>query len=209
MDITPLFIRIIKESGNLQHDLKPKQETFYDKLESEINTLSNSIKKTINYTSILRKQQLILKLQDSVSLLGNIELETNDDERKHFDGIKKILLHRIYNIQLKINNKKNEFVAQNIELKPEGEGKSIQMQDIKQDNKNITKNLYEIQNIQNMITTHLMEQDERIDVIMERIPSVDVVKVNIANTKSVLRRFLCVFINCSSFILLYFYYYKR
>ncbi|KAG0441266.1 hypothetical protein DMUE_1179 [Dictyocoela muelleri] len=293
MDLTPLYKKLIPSDQQLP---KPKlKETFYDQLNSELEKLYNSIDKCISYTSLIRKEQNLSKIQHSVGLMENLKLvndfnsqnnvkdnkyshEISIDEMTHFDGIKKILNRKIKYSQLKINNKKTIFINQNIELQPEcnnninnanndknnynkakNNNKNFNNKnynainniekkynfnngDFKYDNfnndnfknddqKNVSldrrmlqetikleqksmneelhKSLYEIQYIQNMITSELLEQDERIDNIIGVIPDLETLKIDIADNSRFLRRFLCVFVYCSGFVLLYVYLCKK
>lgn len=82
-------------------------------------------------------------------------------------------------------------------------------QEQKSKNTQIHKQLYEIQHIQSIITSELLEQDERIDKIIGVIPEVETLKIESRNNGRLMRRFLCVFVYCSAFILLYVYFCQK
>lgn len=233
MNRTAEFLNFAKENGaeeskvknRTKEDASEKEETFYDKIYRKVLNFNVDVN---TYTNFLKKEVEFNKLQkETVDLFKVVELESNDDLKMHFDGIKKIILTKLSDKKEEIEIKKKRFINKNIHLEPEKpfvyltahqdkkleyENKMImkETQSFDYQMKKTKKSLQDIKQIQDQISIHLNVQGETIDQIFNKSKNIGT-QVKGANKflkmgkerKRVMRRVLFIWLMCISFILLF------
>ncbi|EOB12306.1 SEC1 family transport protein SLY1 [Nosema bombycis CQ1] len=168
-----------------QQQSSPKKSLFYDSILDEILLLQRRPIQKLSYSNILKIEDEIDKIQENINKLNFIEVEGTEDEKIHFEGIKKILQSKLNCIKMKVEKHKSNKMGLNLELEPEKGSTSINnnhFNNIYLEQKNLEiiessnlegykitrQRLLEIENIQDTINEHLQIQDERIDEVIGR-----------------------------------------
>lgn len=198
---------------------------FYDVL---CNKIANFNVSTNNYNGLLKREHEFFTLQkETTELFKIVELESNTDMRKHFDGIKKIILLRLADKHAEIQAKKRRFINKNIHLEPERPFvylKAEGSRQLERENEMIMKetqsvdyrlrqtrkSLQEIKEIQYLINLNLSAQNETIDQIFSTSQNIGqnvrgsnrYLKLG-KDRRRLLRRALFVWLLCISFVLMF------
>lgn len=208
-----------------QGDKDSEQKNFYDSVYQNIQNFNTNV---ATYTSLLKKEQEFNKLQrETIDLFKMIELESNNDLKMHFEGIKKIIMTKLADKNAEIQSKKRRFINKNIHLEPEKpfvylnahqdrnlemENKMImkETQSLDYQMKQTRKSLQEIKHIQDQINLNLNVQNESIDQIFNKSKSISenvkggnkYLKMG-KEKRRLIRRALFIWLLCISFILLF------
>ncbi|KAM0679248.1 hypothetical protein BDAP_000115 [Binucleata daphniae] len=225
------YYSLIDKKSNLPYK-STKKDTFYNSLYNNLENMRNSLKKKKKYVDVLVLEEKYTKLLAEMQLLFKaISIESNNDEKLHFEGVKAILNLKLNQTNKLIKIAKKESMKLKIELEPEmykpvkKENHETNLQ-MEEENKKILqkyadtsiqatrRRVVEIQEIQNLIGMHIEAQDERIDnVKVDTKKAQEHIKLSKKYVGKgqgrIIRRFLSIFILCLSFVLLFLYFHHR
>ncbi|ELQ76477.1 SNARE protein Syntaxin 18/UFE1 [Trachipleistophora hominis] len=214
-----------RKEENVHAQQEGNQKNFYDCVYQKIQDFNTNV---ATYTSLLKKEQEFNKLQrETVDLFKVIDLESNNDLKMHFEGIKKIIMTKLADKSADIQAKKRRFINKNIHLEPEKpfvylnahHDKNLEMENkmimkethsLDYQMKQTRKSLQEIKHIQDQISLNLNVQNESIDQIFNKSKSINenvkggnkYLKMG-KEKKRLLRRALFIWLLCISFILVF------
>lgn len=208
-------------------------ERFLDTILKNLQNVSKVLKDAKHYNQyVYLEQELNSMSKESLDILSSIEIQSNEDEIKHFEGIRNIINMKIVALALEIQSRKKNLILSSVSLEPEkpviySKKENIFLEEENQklinrfdlDSSEIIsakKKLLEIEKIQDLINLNLLKQDERIDTIIFTSKSS---KTNLnkssayfkkANsTGRFMRRVLFIFLLSISFVLVISHFFHR
>ncbi|KAL0265872.1 UNVERIFIED_CONTAM: hypothetical protein PYX00_011589 [Menopon gallinae] len=214
-------------------DPRPYEDRFFDTIVGKMNTIADTLGEKRSYSQVLvSERDLGLLARESSELLGMIEIEGTADEVAHFRGIKEIISLRMASLALKIQQKKQSFITYTANLEPERpvvftqntlpvfeEENRRLVERFRSETSELTvarRRLLEIEALQDLISLHLCEQNERIDTIAlsaksakQNINKSNTYFMKNRHTGRLMRRVLFIFLLCISFVLLTTYFFNR
>lgn len=219
MNRTKYYQQFTHEHDNLTY-VPLLQDKFYDNIYRKLLKIETSLDETVRYIDVLVQEEKYLKILNEIKDLFQIlELDANEDEEMHYNGIKAILNLKLNMLKHKIKTKKKYTGKVRIELEPEvpknytntshdsllqkEHERILEKVDTYQSTR---QRVLDIQQIQDLIGVHIEAQNERIDVIQLNTQKAS---TNVKGAQAyvdgnggrALRRFLFIFILCMTFVL--------